>query len=693
MPTRIIAATDVGGTFTDIVQYEFDPQTRVPRAARTGKVNSTPPAFEEGVLNALREIGQEIHEVDLFAHGTTVVINALTERKGVRTGLITTRGFRDVLEIARGDRPDFFNLRYVKPPPFVPRYLRREITERMDSDGRVQTPLALGEVDELLDFFAREDVQAVAICLLHAYANPRHEELLLEEIRRRRPEMAVVASFQISRQWREYERTNTTVLSAYVQPIAQKYLGTLQGCFAANRFRGNLYIMQSNGGFDTLGSSAAAPIKMVESGPAGGIVGAAVLGRLLGIKDIIALDIGGTTAKCSLIDNGRINVVSKYMIERSRSSAGYPITVPVVDIVEIGNGGGSIAWLDPEGRLRVGPQSAGAQPGPVAYGRGGNRPTTTDANLFTGRINPEILIGGGSGANMIGVGSAFERLGATMGLGASEVARGVIRIANHNMINALKLVSVNRGYDPRNFTLVAFGGGGAMHATTLARELAIPRVVVPANSAVFSAWGMLMANLRRDYLLTRVIPLNGTAVARINRDILELEQSARAAFASEGYEESKVLTERWGLFRYHGQEHSVEVELPSAKIEITLLDQLVEQFHSRYEREYTYRLSSPVELVGYHITASYPLEQPLPMRRTSEPGGLAAARKASRLVDFDEDGVHEARIYDRDLLGAGARIEGPAVLEGPGETVVILPEQAASVDEFGNIHISIGCKS
>ncbi|HVW67380.1 MAG TPA: hydantoinase/oxoprolinase family protein [Steroidobacteraceae bacterium] len=689
MTKRIIAATDVGGTFTDIVQYEFDSSTGVALATRTGKVNSTPPAFEVGVLRAVEEIGQSVRDVDLFAHGTTVVINALTERKGVRTGLITTRGFRDILEIARGDRPDFFNLRYVKPPPFVPRYLRQEITERMESDGQVRVPLVIDEVQPLLDYFKAEGVQAVAICLLHAYANPAHEQLLLEEIRRRCPGLAAVASHQISRQWREYERTNTTVLSAYVQPIAQKYLGTLERHIGAAQFHGKLYVMQSNGGFDTLAASAATPIKMVESGPAGGVVGAAVLGDLLGIRNIIALDIGGTTAKCSLIDNGRINIVSKYMIERSPTSAGYPITVPVVDIVEIGNGGGSIAWLDPEGRLRVGPQSAGAEPGPVAYGRGGESPTTTDANLFTRRINPEILIGAGGSADVAGVQAAFAQLGDAMGLSASEAARGVLRIANHNMINALKLVSVNRGYDPRNFTLVAFGGGGAMHATSLARELAIPRVVIPANSAVFSAWGMLMANLRRDYLLTRVIRLDERAVKTMNDDLQEMETAARSAFAAEGFDGRQVVTQRWGLFRYEGQEHSVEVVLPPGTIDQSALEQVMQQFHAAYEREYTYRLDSRVELVGYHFTASYPIEQPKPMRRAARAGGAEACRKASRLVDFAEDGLHEAYIYDRELLGAGASLLGPAVLEGPGETVVILPGQQAEVDEFGNIHILI----
>ena len=493
-------ATDVGGTFTDLV-YCSEEQGQIKIVAN--KVHTTPPNFEEGVLKGLKNSTPSSFE--FFAHGSTVVINTLTERNGVRTGLITSKGFRDILEIGRGNRPDFFNLRYTQPKPFVPRYLRREIVERVRYDGSVHTQLQLTNLQSILDDFKREDVEAVAICLLHAYANPDHEKKLVEEIKSRWPEVAVIASHQITREWREYERTNTTVLSAYVQPIASRYLNRLQTGLKQQGFSGTPYIMQSNGGIDTIDASKTNPITLVESGPASGVLATAALGNLIGDENLIAFDIGGTTAKCSLIHEGVIKTTSRYMIERNDNSAGYPIMAPVIDLVEIGNGGGSIAWIDEDTKLHVGPQSAGANPEPAAYGKGGNQVTTTDANIKMNRIDPNYLMGGEMQADLKSLDDAFSNLEKELGLSALEIARGVIRIANNNMVNALKLVSVNRGHDPRDFTLVAFGGGGAMHATELATELNIPKVIVPMNSSVFSAWGMLLSDLRRDYVLTQLM--------------------------------------------------------------------------------------------------------------------------------------------------------------------------------------------
>ncbi|MGH8325615.1 MAG: hydantoinase/oxoprolinase N-terminal domain-containing protein, partial [Steroidobacteraceae bacterium] len=340
--TRV--ATDVGGTFTDLVYFRIDRETGA-QTLVTAKSETTPPEFDRGVLEVLEKAGTPVDTVDFVAHGTTVVINALTERKGAKVALITTAGFRDSLEIARGNRPDFFNLDYRKPPPFVPRYLRREVPGRITYLGEEREPLDLTSLPLILEDFRRESVAAIAICLLHAYANPDHETRVLRAVREAWPEIPVVASHQITREWREYERANTTVLSAYVQPLAQRYLERLQRGLRSRGFAGQLYVMQSNCGVDSLAHSSAVPITMVESGPASGFWGAAELGRLLGIPNILALDIGGTTAKCSLIEHGRVRILTDYWIERSPASAGYPIMVPVVDLVEIGNGGGSIAWL------------------------------------------------------------------------------------------------------------------------------------------------------------------------------------------------------------------------------------------------------------------------------------------------------------------------------------------------------------
>ena len=610
---RLRVASDVGGTFTDVVCYEIDRTTGELVAIRTEKAHTTPPQFENGVLNALDKAGLVVRDVEeFFAHGTTVVINAITERRGVKTALITTRGFRDILEIARGDRPDFFNIRYHKPPPFVPRHLRFEIGERVDHLGNVLQPLSLEELPGLVGRLRAEGVEAVAICLLNAYANPVHEQALALALEEAWPEATVVASHQVTRMWREYERTNTAVLSAYVQPITRRYLNGLHTKLRDRGLGGRLYIMKSNGGIDTVDAARATPITIIESGPASGVLAAAALGRLIGEPNVIALDIGGTTAKCSLVDNGRVQLVDTYHIGRNRLSSGYPLLVPVVDIVEIGNGGGSIAWIDGQGKLHVGPKSAGAVPGPVAYGRGGIEPTTTDANLLTGRINPECFCGGEIDADIGAVGGAFERLGGTLGISARDAARGVIRIANNNMVNALRLVSINRGYDPRDFVLFAFGGGGAMHAVTLARELNIPKVVVPPHSAVFSAWGMLMSDLRRDWVLTQPTPVTREHMPGISRNVADLEYLATQAFLSAGYEAEELRFERMADMRYEGQEHTVSMPLPAGELKPDAWEAIARDFHEHYERQYTYRLDNPIELVSYHLAAFARIPQPRP---------------------------------------------------------------------------------
>src|SRR4051794_2395716 len=594
----IRAATDVGGTFTDLVYFSTDVEDIV-----TAKADTTPPDYERGVMDVIAKSGVSLDGIAFLAHGTTVVINALTERKGVTTGLITTEGFRDSLAIARGNRPDYFNLHYVKPAPFVPRRLRREVPGRIGQDGSERAPLDLSGLPEILDDFRAQGVAAVAICLLHSYANPAHEQEVLARVRELWPDVSVVSSHQITREWREYERTSTAVLSAYVQPVAERYLSRLDSGVRDGGFDGQLYIMQSNCGVDSVDKTKEIPIAMVESGPASGFWGAAELGRLLGDQNVLALDIGGTTAKCSLIEEGQVKITSDYWIERSRRSAGYPIMVPVVDLVEIGNGGGSIAWVDDFGKLHVGPRSAGAMPGPAAYGRGGTDATTTDANLALGRINPDYFAGGEIQADMAAAGRALDGVAEKLGVNRAEAARGVVRIANNNMVNALKLISVNRGYDPRDFTLVAFGGGGGMHAVALAGELGIRKVVVPRAADVFSAWGMLMTDLRRDYFLTRLIDLAAANADRLDGVFSELSAAALEQFAAEGIAADSVTFRCNANLRYTNQEHGVEIALPGGPIDAAAVEAIEASFHESYEREYTYRLDTSVEFVGGHLVA------------------------------------------------------------------------------------------
>jgi N-methylhydantoinase A len=681
-------ATDVGGTFTDLVTFSVDADGR--QVIRSAKTDTTPPNFERGVLDAFVKAGITPDEIAFFAHGTTVVINALTERKGVVTGLITTVGFRDVLEIARGNRPDFFNLAYEKPKPFVPRRLRREIGGRMSYRGEESAPLDLSGLEAIVADFRSSGVKAVAVSLLHAYANPAHEIAAVAALEKLMPEASLVASHQITREWREYERTNTAVLSAYVQPLADAYLSGLKEAMVGGGFEGQLYVMQSNCGVDSLDATRRIPITMVESGPASGFWGAAELGRRIGEPNVIALDIGGTTAKCSLIEKGEVKIKTDYWIERSRQSAGYPVMVPVVDLVEIGNGGGSIAWVDPFKQLHVGPQSAGAVPGPAAYGKGGNKATTTDANLALGRIDPDYFVGGALKADMAAVNKSLDELAADLGVDRTEAARGIVRIANNNMVNALKLVSLSRGYDPRDFTLVAFGGGGGMHAVALASELGCRKVVIPRGAPVFSAWGMMMSDLRRDYFITRLIGDDAEAPTSVAMLVGEGVGTAREQFAAEGVEPETLKLSALLRCRYQNQEHSVEVPVdPLARYDAAAHAALKARFHELYEREYTYRLAAPVEIVGLHLVAAAEVGKLALAEAPVSGAGLVAAVKGRRAVDYATEGVHEATIYESDRLEPGMNFIGPAIIEDPGMTVVVHPGNRAEIDRFGNTVIML----
>ena len=494
------------------------------------------------------------------------MINALTERKGVKVGLITTEGFRDTLEIARGNRPDLFNLDYIKPPPFVPRHLRREVPGRLTYQGDERFPLDLSSIDDIVADFRDEGVEAIAVSLLHSYANPAHEKAVVDAVKAAWPDVSIVASHQVTRQWREYERTSTAVLSAYVQPPAERYLDRLNSGLANKGLDAETLVMQSNCGVSSLATAAAVPVTMVESGPASGFNGAAELGRLIDEANILALDIGGTTAKCSLIQDGQVKIVTDYWIERTRENAGYPLMVPVVDLIEIGNGGGSIAWVDDFGKLQVGPQSAGALPGPASYGKGGVEATTTDANLWLGRIGHDHFCGGEISPDLASAEQALNKVAEAMGGNATDAARGIIRIANDNMVNALKLISVNRGFDPRDFTLVAFGGGGPMHAVALAQDLGVKTVIIPQAASVFSAWGMIMSDLRRDSFRTMVARLDEDSLGEIRSLVDDAEAEIVAEFADDGVTASDVNINLFAQLRYENQEHTTEVKLASADL-------------------------------------------------------------------------------------------------------------------------------
>lgn len=690
MMTVLRAATDVGGTFTDLVYYRLDLDTKKSGPVQVAKADTTPPEFEQGVMNTIEKAGIAPAELDFFAHGSTVVINALTERKGAKTALITTAGFRDVLEIARGNRPDLFNFNFRKPKPFVDRYLRTELIERSDFKGNLIKPVDLGPLAALLEFFRSENVEAIAVAYLHAYINPENERRTVEAIRAAWPEVAVLASHEVSREWREYERTNTTVLSAYVSPIVRHYIERLEHRLAGAGFTEKPYMMQSNGGIATVKAAKANPITMVESGPASGIYAAAYVGQQIGEPNLIVLDIGGTTAKCTLVENGQIKVSTDYYIGRDAKCPGYPVQTPVSEIVEIGNGGGSIAWVDAGGKLHVGPQSAGARPGPAAYGRGGTRPTTTDANLLLGRIDPKSFVGGEVEPDWQAVDDAFRPLCDQLGLAKEELARGVIRIANANMTTALRLVSTNKGHDPRDFALMAFGGGGAMHAITLAEELKVPRVIIPVNSSVFSAWGMLLTDLRRDYIRTKLTLLHSDSIDAIRATFVEIEADALRDFTEEAGTRAPMFEYRTDL-RYVGQEHTVGIVFP---LGATMpIEEAIASFHGAHEKRFTYRLDAAVQLVNFHLVATLPVDKPELAERAPTGLSLADTIKGKRTVDFDTHGIHEATIYDGLRLEPGMTLAGPAVIQEPAVTLPLPPGTRAEVDRLGNYHVHLALAS
>ena len=688
------AASDVGGTFTDLVFHDVNAETGDCGPVRSTKTDTTPPDFENGVIASMEKAGLSPADLSFFAHGSTVVINALTEKKGVKTALITTKGFRDVLEIARGNRPDLFNFNFRKPKPFVERYLRTELDERVTYRGDIHRAVDLAPLPEMLAFFKSQGVEAIAVCFLHAYANPGNEREAAVRIKRLWPDVSVLASHEISREWREYERTNTTVLAAYVHPIANRYIESLESKLAAGGFAGNPFMMQSNGGIATARAAKANPISMVESGPASGIFAAAHLGRAIGERNLIVLDIGGTTAKCALIENGNVKVGTDYYIGRNRKNPGYPIQTPVSEIVEIGNGGGSIAWVDEGGKLHVGPHSAGAVPGPAAYGRGGSEPTTTDANLVLGRIDPASFVGGEVEPDWQAIDAAFKPLREQLGMGRDEVARGVIRIANANMTNALRLVSTNKGYDPRDFALIAFGGGGAMHAVALAEELRVPRVIVPVNSAVFSAWGMLLTDLRRDYLQTRPMDLAADGAPAIADTFGALARQARGDYAAEGFPAADIAFEHHADMRYQGQEHTVKVPLamPGSGEPFDVED-AVSRFHDAHEKRFTYRLDAAVQIVNFHLVATVAVPKPELAARPDTGRTVEEAALPGRMVDFDRHGTLEAAIYDGLKLEPGMAFEGPAIVQEPAVTLVVPPGHKLDIDAYGNYHVTIAAEA
>jgi N-methylhydantoinase A len=680
-------ATDIGGTFTDLAYLD-----EATGEVRVTKASTTPQDFSQGIIDTLDKAkGLDTAKTAFFVHGTTVIINALTERKGVKTGLITTKGFRDVLEIGRSNRPDIYNLYYEKPRPFVARYLRLEVTERVNYKGEVLLPLDADELRAAVRQLVADRVESIAICFLHAYVNPHHERQAGDLIREIAPTLPFTLSHQVTQEWREYERTSTAVFNSYVLPTARRYLDNLDQQLTARKRMGDvLHVMQSNGGSATFEVARQTPINLVESGPVAGVIGAARIGELIGEPNVIAFDVGGTTAKTSLVEGGKPKITTEYRIEHTREFAGYPVLVPTIDIVEIGSGGGSIAYIDPAGALRVGPVSAGAVPGPACYDQGGKDPTVTDANLLVGRLNPKNFLGGELKVNVSRAREAMEPIARHFKTSVEEAALGVIRISDFGKINAIKLISVRRGYDPRDFALVAFGGGGPMHAAAMARDLRCKKVIVPIHPGVFSAFGMLLTDLRVDYIRTQIVRTDKADLTRVTALYNEMEGQARRTLEAENIPADKIHITRYADMRYFGQEHTVKVPIPAGQITVEMIRQIGDSFHALHEQTYTFRLNSPLELVNYQLTAVGVVRK-VEISPVSTAGlSLARARKEARQVIFDGFGALNTTVYERDLLPINKPMQGPCLIEEPASVTVVYPDQQVYRDKFGFLHIELG---
>jgi len=672
-------AVDIGGTFTDYVALNEDTGD-----LKIFKSPSTPKNFANGVMNCIDGAGISLDEVNYIVHGSTIVINALTERKGARTALITTKGFRDALEIGRANRTDLYNLRFKKPAPFVQRKYRFEVTERLDKDGNVIVPLNEDDVRTIATQCKGEGIEAIAVCLLHSYANAEHEERIGKLLRELLPEVEISLSSQVIKEWREYERSNTTVFNAYVKPIARRYLDTLNERMQQRGLRNEPYAMLSNGGTATFEMTKMTPINVIESGPVGGVIGGNELGKILSEKNIITFDIGGTTAKTSLIYNNEVRLTNDYYLEKTPTYPGYPVRSAIVDIIEIGAGGGSIAWIDSVGNLKVGPQSAGADPGPACYNIGGMEPTLTDANYIAGRIDLKRFLGDKYDIDIQKSRDAITKIASHYDMSIEEAARGIIRIANNNMMNALRLVSVRRGYDPHDFVLVAMGGNGGVHGPFLGKELHVKKIIIPSNPGVFGAWGMLMTDMRQDYIQTRVTPLAVDYLDIINSIYSELIEKAKNVYESYGLRD--VYITKAADIRYIGQEHTVKTPIPKQSLKGDDIPFIRDSFESLHEQHYSFKLeATPIEIVNYHIIA-YCKVQKSEIKPVKIQGSTKDAFRTSRPVDFDEYGLlKDVPVYVREKLGNGNSIQGPAIIEEKTSVTVVYPDQKATVDDYGNL--------
>lgn len=676
----MLIGIDIGGTFTDLVVVD-------PRTGRhlLLKTPSTPRRLADGVGAALRILrsraGFRFDEVERVVHGSTVATNALLEGRWAHTALLTTRGFRDVLEIGRQTRAALYDLRARRVAPIVPRDLRFEIPERLDAQGRVVVPLEETAVDRIASILVERGIESVAISFLFSYANPEHERRVGERLAAQ-IDLPITLSSEVLPAFREVERTSTTVVNACLRPVIGDYLERLEAKGRALGLAREWQIMQSNAGTTSSRGAQAQPVRIILSGPAAGVAAARVVAEQAGIHDLVTLDMGGTSCDVSLIEEGRIAMRAHGEV------GGHPVAVPMVDIHTIGAGGGSIAWIDAGGALRVGPQSAGSEPGPACYGLGGVRPTVTDAQLVLGRLAPDRPLGGRAALDRgAAIRAIRETVAEPLGLDLETAAQGIVRVADASMERAIRVVSVERGRDPRDYALLAFGGGGPLHAAALAARLGMRRVLVPAAAGVLSALGLLLSDLVHDEVQSLLVRLDDLDPVTFDRACDALAVRGREKLARDGVDPERMRLSFSADVRYQGQSHELTLDLHRANKSLDLVA-LAAAFHAQHERICGHAApDEPVELVNLRLRA-VGVVPPIPLPSVAG-GDAAAARRRTRPVHFHSRGAVSTGIYKRETLPAGAQLTGPAVLEGRESTVLLPPGSRASVDPLGTLVIEV----
>jgi len=674
-----VFAVDVGGTFSDLVVLDG-----ASGEISFAKAPTTPSEPSKGVLAVISKSPLSLPDASAFFHGTTLGINTMLEHKGAKTGVITTKGFRDILEIARMSWP-MYQLHWDQPEPLVPRYLRCEVTERIKADGTILARLNEGELRSAARWLVEHGCESIAVCFLHSYSFPAHERLAGEILSKAFPETSVALSHQVTQEYREYERTATTVGDAAIKPRMVRYIDDLERTLRTEKFKGAFLLTRCDGGVMGAAEAKERPIRTLISGPASGVMGGVALSRWMEVANLICADMGGTSFDAALVIDGEPSLSPMARIE------GMPLLVPVIELATIGAGGGSIAWLDAGGSLNVGPHSAGADPGPICYGRGGTEPTFTDAAVVTGLLDPENFLGGEIGLDPKAARDGIKRkIADPLGLSVDEAASGIVALNEARMAATLEELTVGKGFDPRDFSLLAFGGGGSLVASALAGRLGIPRVIVPASPATFSAWGALTLDVVHDFARTSLAALELLSSPVVRRSFARLEKEANAALQREGISANRRVLFRSIDMRYEGQEHTLTLPLDASFLQKLDLSRLRTMFDERHAVVYGYSMADATEVTAYRVRAVGSLDKPKPPKATRGGARAAAARKGARIALHRESGGRlEWMIYDRARLKTGNRLRGPAIIEEAAATTLVAPSQELIVDELGNLVITL----